>query len=889
VIRQQAPKTSLLGLLTCFVVGSIACGTKPVWAEGSKDLVKDGGNRPITELRTVTATGGLTRQTIPLVYAKANEIINLGSSAVGVGSGNILLLDSAGTIILDCKATQLGKGILDTATKETNGPLPFANGYDACKYQVPTGASGIYTVQFIGPAGVGDTQATNVGTIAGPDVSTNQGSGLSMWDVTVRSSLTSTTDIKGRVFTDKLALFMIGNSRYLKSELFVLTSGGYRYRADLSPTNASQGLDPNGFIFIASDRGLLKSDGSTLYRTGSAGGDNTVTPPLLGGNSIQGPQHKIFLNTPAAEAITALGYPLAAIPPTPVTNFNFTGQSNNQTPIGVGGNFTFDATTAEGYQIVIDTDNDGFYSGAAGDRIIDGTSIIGTNTVLWDGKDNSGADVQPLPGNAAYPARIIAKGGEYHFPLLDAEFNPDGFTLEMLNPPAAFPVGQNKYTVFYDERDYTGVSLGCPPNPNAPAAPPAGYFPCDGRGGIDSSTTPRKFPVVTSGYGDKKVVDTWTYFPSAPVQASVIVQPLNPNLSGTKSVKLIADADGSGGPSIGDNVEYTITYKNTGGGAAGSFTLKDDLPTSLQYLSATMTSTVPTTPAGLTAPPLNPAYAGTGNLINTSTLPTNSTIVIKVVAKIKPSATGVVSNQAIATYQPTSGPVVTVVTDAATPTGSMTQLVDDGIDSGNDSTKTGDDDPTLFSLTFPTPRVRLVKRITKVAAQVFGNYIDTIEPDDNATGWITPTQTATLFPGPGTSTGFSSLLQGATDSQNLPVGTIAPKPADQIEYTIYFLSDGGVDAKNVKLCDFIPLNNTYVPGSLQLSQSGGAATAVTGAVGDFYSNGNALLTTTTGPCKNGIDNGKGGVIVNIGSLPRATSSGTPTSSYGYIRFRATVE
>ncbi|NJM45191.1 MAG: DUF11 domain-containing protein [Alkalinema sp. RU_4_3] len=891
VIKQQAQKTSLFGLLTCFVVGSIVGSivgsTQSARAEGSYELIKDyistADHRPYTENRLNT-TGGLARQTIPQVFAKPGEVIHLGSSAINLGTGGNVKLYAPGddpattTPVLDCRASQFGKGLLTTPAQESFGPKVTAldAGYDSCKYTVPSTGGGIYTVIMTGPSGVGTTQSGTAITASAP-VLTDQATGLALWDVTVRTSATAVTNLKGRVFVDKLALYMVSNNRYLRSELFILTDGGYRYSTDLSPTT-SQGLDPNGFIFIANDRGVLTPSGQSLYRSGSGGGDNTVTPPLIGGVTVQGPQHKIFFNTPDEEVVTALGYPSAPILPIPATNFKFEGQVNNLTLTGIGGNFKFDSATDDGFQIAIDANNDGAFTASGGDRIIDGTAVIGLNTVFWDGKNNSGANVPPLANNAAYPARIIMKGGEYHFPLLDAENNNEGFTIKMLNPPGAFPVGSNQYTVFYDERDYalgsTPVSLGCPTSGTNP--------PCDARGGLDSNAAPRKY---ASGYGDKKAVDTWAYFPSAAVTADVIIQALAPTVSGTKSVKISLDTDGSGGPSTGDTVEYLITYKNTGGGPADTFILQDDLPASLQFVSALIASQTNATLA------LNPSYAGTGNLINATTLPANSTIAIKLTAKILTAGT-TINNQAIATYKPTATTTTTVLSDADAPTGAIAQVTDDGVNTGNDPTKNGDDDPTLLTVS-PPPRVRLVKRITKIATTSLNNHVDFVlaadptAPDDNAPNWPALTAIASQSPTVGATPNFSSLLQGAISPESLPAGTELPRPNEEIEYTIYFLSDGGVDAKNLKICDFIPANNTYVPNSLVFSQGG--STPIAPPAPGFYIDNSPELSTTTGPCKNGINNGRGGVIVDLGTIPRATASGIPATSYGFIRFRATVK
>jgi uncharacterized repeat protein (TIGR01451 family) len=308
----------------------------------------------------------------------------------------------------------------------------------------------------------------------------------------------------------------------------------------------------------------------------------------------------------------------------------------------------------------------------------------------------------------------------------------------------------------------------------------------------------------------------------------------------------ITKTDNQTSANPGSSITYTIKVTNNGATPLSSLKVTDALPAAL--INPTFT------------PSIGTYNSTTGDWIGLSLNP-NQSIELTITATISPSFLGTLTNQA--TVLPPTG-------------------TEDFNPDNNEAT-----DTTVVSSSV-LPRIRLVKRITRVANQAIANYIDTVEPDDNAPGWIAPTQTAQLFPGPGTSTNFSSLLQGATNTNNLPTTIQAPKTGDEIEYTIYFLSDGGVNAQNVKLCDFIPANNVYVPGSLQLSQGGSAPVAVIGTTGNFYGNGAIELDTTTGPCKNGTSNNRGGVIVNLGNVPYATGSGTPTASYGYIRFRATV-
>ncbi|MGG6294637.1 hypothetical protein ACQ4M4_09445 [Leptolyngbya sp. AN02str] len=112
----------------------------------------------------------------------------------------------------------------------------------------------------------------------------------------------------------------------------------------------------------------------------------------------------------------------------------------------------------------------------------------------------------------------------------------------------------------------------------------------------------------------------------------------------------------------------------------------------------------------------------------------------------------------------------------------------------------GDGDPSNNSIPTVTnfgadPNLRLVKRITRV--------------DRNG------------VPVPGINVGQfvnNSASANALDAAGLtPVGvvTIAPnvqlQNGDEVEYTLYFLSDGSTPALNVQICDQIPINSNFLP------------------------------------------------------------------------------
>ena len=171
------------------------------------------------------------------------------------------------------------------------------------------------------------------------------------------------------------------------------------------------------------------------------------------------------------------------------------------------------------------------------------------------------------------------------------------------------------------------------------------------------------------------------------------------------------------------------------------------------------------------------------------------------------------------------------------------------------------------------PLLLLVKRITAINTTSITSFVDDpTSTNDNSTQWPTPT---------------SSYLKGAIDG--------AVKPGDTVEYTIYFLSDGGSSAQKVNMCDLVPANTTFLPDAFAsgsgIAQATGSAAPVnlTNAAdtdgGQYVTAGSSLPTGVS--CNN--SNTNGAAIVNLGNIPNAIGSGSPSNSYGFIRFKVKVK
>ncbi|UJB72121.1 hypothetical protein HRE53_20475 [Acaryochloris sp. 'Moss Beach'] len=205
------------------------------------------------------------------------------------------------------------------------------------------------------------------------------------------------------------------------------------------------------------------------------------------------------------------------------------------------------------------------------------------------------------------------------------------------------------------------------------------------------------------------------------------------------------------------------------------------------------------------------------------------------------------------------------------------------------------------------PNLLLVKRITKIngsTSSVSGDNLAAYKQeeayfyDDNTIEAATPPDTD-KWPNT-TGKASSTFLIGGTDGGRT-------RPGDEIEYTIYFLSTGNVDAASVQLCDKVPDFQTYVPdafNSVTPGPSGGVGANrgmvveydgntfsytndADGDIAQFFPPGSALPAACNGTAAQTEDNGA--VVINLGNLPHAISTGSPTTSYGAIRFRATVK
>ena len=552
--------------------GIVLAGLIPVQAsgEGSRSIYSpttSANFRAALEWRIATygPNNLLVRRTLLKVFAVRDEYILVASSGVAAGGlpnlGDILIyrpgrvqgpigaeiIPAAADFSCVAQRKTIGnssRGRIATRTQELAGPntddnqLP--NGYQPCFYRAPE--TGIYDVAIIGPDGPnGDTDPATSGRVdpLAADFGPLQHASVIAWDVAVRSSMTNLATKPGRLFFYYFAGNVGGNGRTSAGVGYIVTKSGFRYQAQYD-------ADPFGFVVYANTRGFRDSDGEPLYSDVMA--DPSLSEQsqnelrqLQGNVQIDRPEHPQFFTAPDPVVLDALGIPLVPIRPA-ISGLTFDGSEGmGKTRPGLGGTFRFTGNQEGIFTIVLSRDGLDFDPKNQQNRVLRGTVTPGgQGAAVWDGNDSAGG---PFPLGGPYIARLVLQSGEIHFPFLDVENNPNGGpAITLINPPGGVcpPYIGGCSGAFYDDRGYrtadgtlVGTAVNGPLCPNNAGVPPQPLF-SDPLNGFDSRTFQRRFGFASggnpiqicradSGFGDKKGLDIWTFYPSNELRTPLVI------------------------------------------------------------------------------------------------------------------------------------------------------------------------------------------------------------------------------------------------------------------------------------------------------------------------------------------------------------------------------
>jgi len=532
-------------------------------AEGSRELVSNGGDRPYLAYSKKTMVGILKQPKIR-VFVNKGEQIHLGSSVYyntdnPNNTQDIVYRSPNGIQNDSCDVQDTGYGFIDTIAKENAGPLPNPGGYTPCSFIAEE--TGIYEIEFHSISISGKGPKTKSVTEAFP-VNEAQGAQVAAWDVTIfKTPNDASTEQKGRAYANFLSMHLGKKNAELNSIFYLLSNTGYLYRFNLN------GMKPMDFMLFANNKGFPDEFGQSLFQSITLSQARKAISSHLPNEPDTATEvtHKIFLNPPADDLPLDEPVPLpggttwlrSTSPPLPeVTDFQFTGSEGTAGQAGTApltSSFSFNTNVEGNYILTLDINGNGVY-GDGNDRRFLGQAIIGTNTIAWDGLDGDG---NALPAQELPYAANLGLMDDIHFPILDVEENPNGFLFQKVNCDTLPCIVEDNH-LYYDNSLFVG-STGVPTEPISAS------------GGIDGSGTVQGF---SDDFGDNKAIDTWTMLaPPLKLPGGVVLKQADLTVSKTHATTPPPVPDGP--------ITYTIMVKNNGPSHVAGIKVQDSLPTSI--------------------------------------------------------------------------------------------------------------------------------------------------------------------------------------------------------------------------------------------------------------------------------------------------------------------
>ncbi|MGC1395474.1 MAG: hypothetical protein WA828_14420, partial [Coleofasciculaceae cyanobacterium] len=346
---------------------------------------------------------------------------------------------------------------------------------------------------------------------------------------------------------------------------------------------------------------------------------------------------------------------------------------------------------------------------------------------------------------------------------------------------------------------------------------------------------------------------------------ATLVTPVTDIINATKSAALV-DANNDGAANAGEAINYSINIANLSSSPTTNTVFADQIPAGSTYVPGTTTLNGVAVPdvAGNQMP-----FAGNGSQVNNVgsppgiLAPNSAAIVGFQVAIDNPvpaSITQIVNQGTVTSPEILSPPLLTsIVPPAGEPPVVPPQ-------------------PTIVPIGVPStvaPNFLLSKLITNVTRS--GGVLPGV--NFNAP--------ANLPNSPAFNSAFGALGIPFQGVPNIGADN-SLQSGDEVEYTVYFLSNGGTNAINTRICDAIPDGTTFIPNSFgagigMLLNQGGTQTPLTNASDTDQGTFASPLTAVTTPCPN-TNNPTGAVFFPLGDVPNIAPNNA-----GFVRFRVKID
>ena len=248
------------------------------------------------------------------------------------------------------------------------------------------------------------------------------------WDLSV---LRSGTPVNGRVYSPNWNFWTSSSGGSADLSMYTLVPGG-----DVDGDNTGvveiklSGF--NGVLFTVSSNqfGLVGTNGRSSATQGAA--------------AIK-PSYNVYINPPEKASYTAI----APIIGDQYFNAGDGGLTCSSIEPGINtGTFEFVSNVAGGYELVCDINGDGLLIATSDlDTSRIGSVTPGTNTVYWDGMDNTGAPVAA----GTYNCSLVVTVGDFHFMASDAEVNYPGMTMYEVVSDGSGGFTRNPLPMFWND------------------------------------------------------------------------------------------------------------------------------------------------------------------------------------------------------------------------------------------------------------------------------------------------------------------------------------------------------------------------------------------------------------------------------------------------------